>query len=148
MNAAGNSEKLEAEAVSRQFPTWLSPTLIFVAVAAAYWPVMSAGFIWDDGHVTQPALRSLHGLWRIWFELGATQQYYPVLHSAFWIEHRLWGDSAAGYHLLNVLLHATAACLFALLLKRLLLLRERATNNAQPSAPPDKCTERAASRIA
>ena len=32
-------------------------------------------------------------------ELGATQQYYPVLHSAFWLEHRLWGDAAVGYHL-------------------------------------------------
>ncbi|MGD1031044.1 MAG: tetratricopeptide repeat protein [Opitutaceae bacterium] len=90
------------------------------AVLAAYWPVYRAGFIWDDdAHVTRPDLRSLSGLWRIWTEIGATQQYYPVLHSAFWIEHRLWGDSAFGYHLLNVLLHATAACLFAAVLVRL-----------------------------
>jgi tetratricopeptide (TPR) repeat protein len=51
--------------------------------------------------------------------VGATQQYYPVLHSAFWVEHRLWGDATLGYHLLNVLLHATSACLFALILRRL-----------------------------
>jgi tetratricopeptide (TPR) repeat protein len=51
--------------------------------------------------------------------MGATQQYYPVLHSAFWIEHRLWGDNPVGYHLLNVLLHAAVACLAALALRRL-----------------------------
>jgi tetratricopeptide (TPR) repeat protein len=93
---------------------------VTAAVLAVYWPVYRAGFIWDDdAHVTRPELRSLHGLWRIWTEIGATQQYYPVLHSAFWFEHRLWGDSAAGYHLLNVLLHATAACLFAAVLYRI-----------------------------
>ena len=53
--------------------------------------------------------QSWAGLGRIWTELRATQQYYPVLHSAFWVEHRLWGDATLGYHLLNVLLHATAA---------------------------------------
>ena len=61
----------------------------------------------------------MHGLGRIWFDLGATQQYYPVLHSAFWLEHRLWGDAAGGYHVVNLLLHAAAAFLFACVLRRL-----------------------------
>lgn len=56
---------------------------------------------------------------RIWTEPTATQQYYPLLHSAFWVEHRLWGDAALGYRLLNLLLHATAACLFAAVLRTL-----------------------------
>ena len=30
-----------------------------------------------------------------WFELGASSQYYPLLHSAFWIEHRFWGDAVS-----------------------------------------------------
>jgi tetratricopeptide (TPR) repeat protein len=76
--------------------------------------------IWDDtAHVTSPALQSLHGLWRIWFELGATQQYYPLLHSAFWIEHRLWGNAVLGYHLANLGEHALAACLVVLIVRRL-----------------------------
>ena len=33
---------------------------------------------------------------------GATQQYYPLLHSAFWLEHKLWGDATLGYHLVNI----------------------------------------------
>ncbi len=78
--------------------------------------------LWDDdGHITRPELRSWHGLWRIWFELGATQQYYPLLHSAFWVEHRLWGDSVLGYHLINVALHATAALMVVIILRRLAL---------------------------
>jgi tetratricopeptide (TPR) repeat protein len=93
-----------------------------VAAVAAYWPALMGGFIWDDdGHVTRPELRSLHGLWRIWTEPGATQQYYPVLHSAFWLEHRMWGDSALGYHLLNVALHLCACVLLYKVLRRLVL---------------------------
>jgi protein O-mannosyl-transferase len=93
---------------------------IFVAVLIAYWPALHGTFIWDDdGHITRPDLQSLDGLRRMWFELGATQQYYPVLHSAFWLEHFFFGTQPAGYHVLNVLLHATAACLFAAVLRRL-----------------------------
>jgi tetratricopeptide (TPR) repeat protein len=95
--------------------------LIVFATLIAYFPALSADFIWDDkpGHVTKPELQSLDGLKRIWTELGATQQYYPLLHTAFWVEHQLWGDAAAGYHLTNVLLHAAAACMFGFLLVRL-----------------------------
>lgn len=93
---------------------------IFAAVFLSYAPVWRAGFVWDDDrHVTAPALRSAHGLGRIWLEVGATQQYYPLLHSAFWLEHRLWGDAPLPYHLLNLALHALAACLFVLVLRRL-----------------------------
>ena len=85
-----------------------------------YQPAWQGGFIWDDeGHVTRPELRSWQGLCRIWFNLGATQQYYPLLHSAFWTEHILWGDATLGYHLLNIALHALAALLVAWILRRL-----------------------------
>ncbi len=97
---------------------WL---VVFAAVLLAYFPALRAGFIWDDqpGHVTKPELRSLAGLARIWCEVGATQQYYPLLHSAFWVEHKLWGDAPFGYHFVNVFLHALSACLFGSLLRRL-----------------------------
>jgi tetratricopeptide (TPR) repeat protein len=91
-------------------------------IVIAYLPALNGGFVWDDNnHVTRPELRSLHGLWRIWFDLGATQQYYPLLHSAFWAEHRLWGDAVLGYHLTNLVLHAVAGCLIVLILRRLSL---------------------------
>ena len=94
--------------------------LLLAMTWLAYLPALNGGILWDDlAHVTAPALRSLHGLWRIWFELGATQQYYPILHTAFWVEHRLWGDAVFGYHALNVTLHAYAAWLFFAVLRQL-----------------------------
>ena len=102
------------------FRTVVPCALIFCATVLAYLPAVRGGFLWDDdSHVTRVDLRSLHGLERIWFEPGATQQYYPLLHTAFWVEHRLWGDAVAGYHLTNILLHAAAACLVMAVVRRL-----------------------------
>ena len=99
---------------------WARFAILGALVFACYWPALRGELVWDDAaHVTAPQLRSWTGLVRIWTELGATQQYYPVLHSAFWLEHRLWGDATLGYHLVNVLLHATACCLLGLVLRRL-----------------------------
>ena len=94
--------------------------LLLAATMLAYQPLWHAGFIWDDdAHITSPGLRSWHGLARIWTELGATQQYYPLVHSLFWVEHRVWGDAPLGYHLINVLLHGFAALLLIGILRRL-----------------------------
>jgi len=93
---------------------------ILGATFIAYHPALHGGPLWDDfGHITVPELRSFGGLWRIWSELGATQQYYPLLHSAFWLEHRLWGDSFLGYHIANVVLHSASAFLVVRILRRL-----------------------------
>jgi tetratricopeptide (TPR) repeat protein len=93
---------------------------IFCLVLLAYLPALNGGLVWDDdAHITRPELQSWHGLWRIWLDLGATQQYYPLLHSAFWLEHWIWGDAVAGYHLANLALHALSAYLLLLILKRL-----------------------------
>ena len=68
---------------------WLWPAC-FAAVLVAYLPALRGGLLWDDAnHLTRPDLQPLGGLLRIWCEIGATQQYYPVLHSAFWLEHHL-----------------------------------------------------------
>jgi tetratricopeptide (TPR) repeat protein len=102
--------------------SWPIYASILAAVMAVYWPALRGGLLWDDtAHITAPALQSLHGLWRIWFSLGATQQYYPLLHSAFWIEHRLWGDAVLGYHLVNLAQHALGACLVVAIVRRLKL---------------------------
>lgn len=94
--------------------------MIAVLTCAVYLPSLRCGFIWDDNaHVTRPELRSFSGLYHIWFDVGATQQYYPLLHTAFWIEQKLWGEQAWAYHLVNVLEHAGAACLVYLILQRL-----------------------------
>jgi tetratricopeptide (TPR) repeat protein len=99
---------------------WLPGLLLLAATVLAYQPVWHAGFIWDDdAHLTAPALRSWTGLAQIWTKVGATQQYYPLVHTVFWLEHRLWGDAPLGYHLVNVLLHFLSALLLARILRRL-----------------------------
>ena len=106
--------------MTRAARTFLGFVGLVAATLLTYLPAVRAGFIWNDrDYVTAPDLRSLDGLARIWFEVGATEQYYPVLHSAFWVQHRLWGDAPMGYHLANILLHAGAAGLLAAVLRRL-----------------------------
>ncbi len=100
--------------------TLLAAAVLVAAVAAAYAPVVECGFVWDDDrHVTaNETLRSAPGLQRIWLSLGATPQYYPMVHTSFWLEYRLWGLDPTGYHVVNVAFHA----LCALLVWRVLLL--------------------------
>src|SRR5574341_804413 len=95
--------------------------LILVGTLLAYQPVWQAGFIWDDDdYVTLNAtLRNPAGLARIWLEIGAVPQYYPLVHTTYWLEYHLWGLQPLGYHLVNVLLHAGAAILFWRVLLRL-----------------------------
>jgi tetratricopeptide (TPR) repeat protein len=94
--------------------------LLIVALVLAYQPVWHAGIIWDDDkHMIGPALRSGHGLEQIWFQPGATQQYYPVAYTVFWLEQKLWGDAPLGYHLVNVVLHIGSALLVVKILRRL-----------------------------
>jgi Flp pilus assembly protein TadD len=108
---------------SRLARPWSDPAralLLLACLVVAYLPALAGGTVWDDDrHITSGALQSLDGLRRIWFELGATQQYYPLLHSAFWVEHRLWGDAPLGYHLVNAGWHGIAAILVVVLCQRL-----------------------------
>ncbi len=96
--------------------------LLLLVTFLVYFPAWHGEAIFDDDdHLTPPELSSLDGLARIWTELGAVSQYYPVTHSVFWLENQLWGHAMLGYHLVNILLHATAALLFVAILKKLAL---------------------------
>jgi tetratricopeptide (TPR) repeat protein len=93
---------------------WLPALALFVLTAVTYIPSMTNGFIWDDPQyvVDNPQLKTVDGLWRIWTDTAATPQYYPMVHSTFWIEAHLWGThNAMGFHIDNILLHALAALL-------------------------------------
>lgn len=96
------------------------PIVIAVLVTVAYLPVFQAGFIWDDDDylVNNLLLRSLGGLGSIWFEPGATPQYYPMVFTLFWAQFQLWGLNPFGYHLVNILLHAANAILLWACLRR------------------------------
>ena len=105
----------------RDWRSTLPCPLLGLLVLVAYLPALSGQFLWDDdSNVTKRgALRSLAGLWRIWFEPGATQQYYPLTHTSFWLDYHFWGLHPLGYHVENCLLHAMSAVLLWLILRRL-----------------------------
>jgi len=99
---------------------WLWGLLLVVATFVAYQPAWHGKPIWDDAaHLTYPELRSWNGLVRIWTDPGTLQQYYPVASTVFWVEAKLWGDATLGYHLVNILLHLTAALLLLKILRTL-----------------------------
>ncbi len=86
---------------------------------AAYQPVWHGGVLWDDdAHLTPAALASWQGLGRIWTDFQVTQQYYPIVNTAFWVMNRVWGLDTFGYHVVNILLHALSAFLVAGVLRR------------------------------
>ena len=92
-------------------------------VAAAYFPALSAGFVWDDRAFTAAAaVQEPAGIRRIWFspsEIEGEGHYWPLTYTTFWLEHRLWGFWAPGYHAVNLLLHFANAFLVWHLLRRL-----------------------------
>lgn len=96
--------------------------LIAVATLVAYLPALRGGFVWDDEDWTsniEPLLRDGGGLWRMWADPRALQQYYPLTGTTFWIQHQVWGDAPLPLHLANVLLHGVSALLLWRLLERL-----------------------------
>jgi tetratricopeptide (TPR) repeat protein len=94
--------------------------LIFVAVALAYSPALSAGFVWDDEPLitANPLLRSLSGLAEIWSG-SRTADYFPLTNTLFWIEFHLFGQDPIGYHAVNILLQGANAVLVWRVLRRL-----------------------------
>ncbi len=102
---------------------WLLASLLVTATIFIYQPVWHAGFVWDDdAYVTRnPLLTAPDGLQRIWFSKDSPSQYFPLTYTTFRLERSLWGLDPAGYHWVNLLLHATNALLLWRLLARLKL---------------------------
>lgn len=100
---------------------WLLGILLVASVIFAYRPVWNAGFIWDDDDyvINNQLLIAPDGLKRIWFSLDSPSQYFPLTYTTFRFERGLWGLNAAGYHWVNILLHAINALLVWQLLRRL-----------------------------
>ncbi len=99
---------------------FLPAALIVGAALLACAPVFHAGFVWDDNNflTANRLIRAPDGLYRFWFT-AAPSDYFPLTSSLLWFEWRLWGQNAAGYHVVNVLLHAVSAVLLWRVLLRL-----------------------------
>ena len=109
---------------------WLRPWLVllaFVMVAfATYSPSLKGELIWDDHYLVgeNPFFRSpvfaVEVFRRHLFSESFSTYYRPVQNLSYMLDYWLWGDSTTGYHSTNVLIHAIAAWLLFLLLRRLL----------------------------
>ncbi len=101
-------------------PFFVAGSLVLITILV-YVPVLHCGFIWDDdGYIlNNQTLRSTAGLGQIWFDFGATQDYYPLSFTTFWCEYQWWGLNPQGYHLDNVILHALNALIVYWLLVKL-----------------------------
>lgn len=104
---------------ARRRTAWAA-LLLLGLVIAAYAPVLRNGFVWDDdSSLTENAfIHAPDGLRRFWFTTQ-TPDYWPVTATTLWLEWRVWGARAAGYHASNVLLHAGSALLLWSVLRRL-----------------------------
>ena len=99
---------------------WAGAVLIFLITLTVYWPVLRGGFVFDDCPliVDNGMVRAGDGVRMFWSGRGVAD-YYPLTGTMWWLEWRLWGEEATGWHVLNVLLHATNAVLVWVILRRL-----------------------------
>ncbi len=100
---------------------WVAAAILLALVA--YIPAYRAGFIWDDdAHLSENEhMRSLGGIVPLLTDPGAAipnRQWYRLTMLSFWLEYRIWGGHAAGYHVTNVLLHLASALLLWRILAR------------------------------
>jgi hypothetical protein len=102
---------------------WLVAAAIAAAAVAAYWNTLDCGFVnWDDKPyiLENPLVTGDGGLAAIWtdgFRQHPTRQYYPLVWTTYWIEHRLARDLPRVIHATQLALHAaTAATVWFMLL--------------------------------
>jgi len=105
--------------------TTLAKHLLHIAIIAIlagifYAPSLRNDFIWDDDEYVynNAAVQSSEGLKDIWFSYKMPQ-YYPMVFTTFWVEHKLWGLDPYGYHAVNLALHIVNAALIYVILLHL-----------------------------
>ncbi len=115
---------IEPTSPAAAIPPGVPAILLVLLTLGAYLPALVGGYIWDDDFylTNNRNITSPQGLLHSWTQTsgsGANPQYYPMVFTTFWLEFRVWGGNAFGYHLDNVLLHAANSLLILLVLRRL-----------------------------
>ncbi len=97
--------------------------ILILVTGIVYSPTFQADFILDDGkfYLNDPVMENPQGWHTIWFsprENNHIWPYLPITRSSFWLERQLFGLQLPVTHALNVALHALAALLLWLGLRR------------------------------
>jgi len=89
--------------------------LIAAAALICYWNTRGFEFVrWDDtGYVIgNPLVTGNGGLKSIWLDVfreKPAKLYYPLVWTSYWIEYQFFQASPAGYHVVQMVLHALAS---------------------------------------
>ncbi len=106
--------------------------LLVLLVLIVFGPSLTHDFVWDDhGLIVQNPDIHVEGHWarpflRSFWQTGANTEdptrsfYRPLVSISYRLDYLVWGLNPMGYHLTNLLLHATVTCLVYLLGLRLL----------------------------
>ena len=94
---------------------WLAG-LLALLVFAVYLPSFRGGFVWDDLLLVNenPLVKGEFTVRSIWFSTD-----FPLSNVALWLEWLAFGKDAAGYRIVNAVLHALSCVLLWRLLARL-----------------------------
>jgi protein O-mannosyl-transferase len=105
--------------------SWAPAALSALAASALYAITLGGTLIYDDAFIVgqDPRVRQPR-LWgqfwtHDWFNGGLDNLYRPLVSQSFGIQMWLHGDRRWAFHLVNILLHATASALVAELARRL-----------------------------
>ena len=107
----------------KQHPQGMYILLLSLLTLLAFSPVFNAGFIWDDYLIIDnPHMQSLGGLKTIWtnpLQNMDEAHYWPLFYTTYWLEYQVYGNSAFGFHFVNLLLHLFNSILLWQILTRL-----------------------------
>ncbi len=119
-----------AEAVATQRPgavgvrEWRSAAIVALITLVAYLPALRNGFVtFDDDRnfVDNPAYRGLGAEQLQWmWTTFHTGHWIPLTWMTFGLDYELWGMNPAGYHFVNIVLHAGVAALAFVIARRLM----------------------------
>jgi tetratricopeptide (TPR) repeat protein len=115
---------------SRNQPSTAAAGLLLGAVILiVFGRSLGADLVWDDKNLISMNMWLSHGdtFWRTWTQdfwlltnsSSQSGMYRPMVIDSYWLEHRLWGTTAAGYHAVNLLLHLANATLLFVFARRL-----------------------------
>ncbi len=95
---------------------WVYPALAAGLTAAFFLPTLGNGFVnWDDPLIITRNLHLRQPLWteiRWMFSHLTLGSYQPLAWLSYRLDYALWGLRPFGYHLTQLLIHATAAAVF------------------------------------